>query len=215
MRATTVLFDAFGTLIKIRGGVHPYRKIMRIGMEQGRKPSPTDAESLLSTPLNLIEAANHFGIKVPQTVMADLEACLQEELDCLEAYEDGLKAVSMLQAEGVPVGICSNLAKPYASAVERLYPSVLMRAYSFEAGAIKPSPEMFGYASAVMGAKFPGDIAVIGDSPRCDRDGARAYGMEGYLLCRVGRGDYCSLVDFAHDIISASASLAGHGPVNP
>lgn len=213
MKATTVLFDAFGTLIKIQGGAHPYRQIIRIGMEQGRRPSPADAATLLSMPLGLIEAAYHFGITVPHLVMADLEASLQKELDSLEAYEDGLKAVSMLQAAGVPVGICSNLAKPYASAVERLYPSVRMHAYSFEAGAIKPSPEMFDYASEVMGAESPSNVALIGDSLRCDRDGARAYGMEGYLLCRVGRGDYHSLVEFAHDIISVRASRLSPSPV--
>lgn len=205
MEAKAVLFDAFGTLVKIQGGAHPYRKIMRLGLEQGRRPSPTDAEALLSKPLDLITAAHHFGITVPGTMMAGLEDALQRELNSMEAHQDGIEAVSMLQAAGVPVGICSNLAKPYAAAVERLYPSIMLRAYSFEAGAIKPSPRMFAYAIGVMRVGSPAEIAMIGDSARCDRDGACEYGMQGYLLCRAGKGDYGSLVDFARDLIAGKA----------
>jgi FMN phosphatase YigB (HAD superfamily) len=138
-------------------------------------------------------------------MMNCLEDALQQELDSIKAYQDGIDAVSLLQAAGVPVGICSNLAKPYAAAVERLYPSIMLRAYSFEAGAVKPSPRMFAYATAVMGAKLPGEIALIGDSARCDRDGACEYGMEGYLLCRAGKGNYSSLVDFARGVIAGKA----------
>lgn len=204
MTKPQVLFDAFGTLIKIQGGTHPYRAILKIGMEQGRRPLASDAESLLTRSLNLRQAAEFFRITVHPDRIEQIEAALQTELASIKPFKDGLDAVSMLQAEGISVGICSNLAQPYASAVERLYPSVRLHAFSFKAGAVKPSAEIYAYASRIMNVENPQQISMIGDSVRCDRDGARMYGMRGYWLCREGRGDYSSLLDFADAILNTS-----------
>lgn len=189
--------------LQIQGGAHPYRAILKIGVEQGRRPLATDAQSLLSRSLNLREAAEFFRITVPPDCMTEIEASLQRELANMEPFADGLHAVSLLQDAGISVGICSNLAQPYASAVERLYPSVHLHAFSFEAGAIKPDNEIYAYASRILKAEHPQQISMVGDSPRCDRDGALAYGMHGYWLCRNGLGDYSSLLDFAVAILKS------------
>lgn len=201
MNVKMALFDAFGTLIKIQNGTHPYRRILRAGIEQGRRPKPKDAEILLSLPLDLQEAADFFGIAVPPPRMAEIQAALDFELEAMEPHSDGLEAVRMLQNSGIPVGICSNLAKPYAGAIERLYPSVRLKAYSFEAGVIKPAPEMYKHARKVMNAGSVQDITMIGDSCSCDREGPRKFGMNGYWLRRDGFGDYASLIEFAEDIL--------------
>ena len=202
MIVPAAIFDAFGTLLEIHKGSHPYRKILRLGVDQGRRPLPSDAAAILSNPFGLREAADYFEIHVPSALMSRLEAELQDDLDHIQPYPDGIAATAALQAARVKVIVCSNLAKPYASAIERLYPQLDGYVYSFAIGAIKPSFEI--YDRATRAASFPPcQICMIGDSKPCDRDGPTDFGMHGYLLNRAGGGDDQSLCDFAADVLGA------------
>lgn len=201
MTELAVLFDAFGTLVKIRAGKHPYRKILKLGIEQGRRPKANDGELLLTMPLEIREAAKFFGIEASHEFITSLESELDGELSGIEAYEDGIAAVDKLQAAGIKVGICSNLASPYASAIERLYPSIRHHSYSFVVGAAKPNLKIYAHAVALLQLP-PANVWMIGDSKRCDRDGPSTFGMNGLHLDRKGDGDYKTLTDFAEDFLS-------------
>lgn len=79
-------------------------------------------------------------------------------------------------------------------------------AFSFELGITKPDPLMYLTAARLAGGApekhfFSEPTLRIGDSPKCDRDGARAAGLRGFLLNRQGSGDFTSLVEFAETII--------------
>src|SRR5471030_1859189 len=126
-----VIFDAFGTLVKIHDGSHPYRKILKEGIRQGRRPKPEDARTIMTNNWSLAEAAECLEIKITSDLLSKIEDELSMELENIEAFTDGLSAVALLQAQGIKVGVCSNLAKPYASAIERLYPSLDAYTYSF------------------------------------------------------------------------------------
>ncbi|MGN2404883.1 HAD family hydrolase [Pseudomonas syringae] len=199
---TTAIFDAFGTLLQIREGTHPYRKIFRLGIEQGRRAEANDAEILMSAPMDLREAADFFGIRVGDTLMSQLEADLNNELSSIEAYADGLATVAALQAAGIKVVVCSNLAKPYASAIKRLYPSLDGYSLSFSVGAIKPSSKIYEHASQSVRA-LPHQAWMVGDSKRCDCDGPIAFGMRGFHLDRNGSGKYKSLCTFGDELLRA------------
>lgn len=203
MPVLAAIFDAFGTLVKIGVGTNPYRKILKIGIEQGRRPKVTDAEDLLSMPMDLRQAADHFGISVETGFMNRLEEGLREELASIQAYPDGVAAVAALQAAGVKVAVCSNLAQPYASAIERLYPNLNGYAYSFAVGAIKPSFKIYQHVTQLVGAR-PSEAWMIGDSQRCDCDGPAGFGMRGFYLNREGGGGYTTLRTFAEDILRKS-----------
>lgn len=60
MPVSAAIFDAFGTLIQINEGSHPFRKILKLGIEQGRRPQSTDAEQLLTLPMDLRQAADFW-----------------------------------------------------------------------------------------------------------------------------------------------------------
>lgn len=119
-----VLFDAFGTLVRIPKATHPYRQILKEGIRQGRRPRPDDLHHIMARALSLSDAADHFGIKIPADRMAEIHGALEAELDSIEAFEDGIRAVDRLQAEGIKIAIASNLAAPYAEPVRRLYPTM-------------------------------------------------------------------------------------------
>lgn len=205
MPVTTAIFDAFGTLLQIRKGTSPYRKILRLGIEQGRRPEANDAEALMSSLMDLREAADFFGIKVEPTFMEQLEAALHDELSGIEAYPDGLAAVAALQAGGIKVVVCSNLAKPYASAIERLYPALDGYSYSFAVGAIKPSSEIYQHAVQLVRAS-PHEAWMVGDSKRCDCEGPAAFGMRGFYLDREGVDGYATLHTFADELLRSRGS---------
>ncbi|MBC3245026.1 HAD family hydrolase [Pseudomonas lurida] len=202
MPISLAIFDAFGTLLKIGEGTHPYRKILKLGIEQGRRPNNRDAETLLTMSMDLRQAASYFGIKVEASLMRQFESDLEKELAGIEAYSDGVAAVEVLQGAGVKVAVCSNLARPYASAIERLYPRLDSYVYSFVVGAIKPSADIYREALKSVAAA-PGDAWMIGDSKRCDCDGPTTFGIQGFFLDRKGESGFTSLEAFAEALLFA------------
>jgi hypothetical protein len=61
MTINAVMLDAFGTLLKIQNGVHPYRQILQRGRKQGRRPQLDDAHTLMTRRLGLAEAADFLS----------------------------------------------------------------------------------------------------------------------------------------------------------
>lgn len=208
MSVKFVLFDAFGTLVRIPRASHPYRQILKEGIRQGRKPRADDLHHIMAYPLNLADAAERFGIKLHADRMAEIEGALDAELSSIEPFADGLRAVERIQAEGIKVAIASNLAAPYAAPVRRLYSTMDAYGFSFAIGALKPQPFLYRATCELLGAESGDDIGrnqvlMIGDSEKCDRDGPIAVGIQGFLLNRKGGKDFINLDQFADSVLKA------------
>lgn len=208
MSIKVVVFDAFGTILKIEAGVHPYRQLLREGRIQGRRPKPDDAHQIMTLNLDLAEAAEHFGIKMETADLQRLTASLDAEVAGIQPYEDAIEAIALLRQQGIQIGVCSNLAKPYGAAIMCLFPGLDGYAFSYEEGVTKPHPAIYRSICQKLGVA-PGDyfgtnaiqVAMIGDSVKCDRDGPRGVGMMGFHLDRSGKGDFADLVRFAQLVI--------------
>lgn len=199
-----VVFDAFGTLVRIEDGAHPYRQLLKIGRKSGRRPEPGDVHRIMSSPLVLAEAAKAFGITISPAELSDIEADLARELASINAHEDGIYAVQKILDAGIKVGICSNLGMPYVEPVKRLYPG-LSYSMSCEVGDMKPSLRIYQHACDQLGLQ-PFEVAMIGDSLRCDKQGPGVFGMQGFFLDRsAGLGDYSTLSEFADDVVQSHA----------
>lgn len=199
-----VVFDAFGTLVQIGEGTHPYRQLLKIGRKNGRRPMPSDIYRIMNSPLVLAKAAKAFGITTNAAELLAIEADLARELASIKAYEDGLYAVQKLLDAGIKVGICSNLGMPYVEPVKRLYPG-LSYSMSCEVGDMKPSLRIYQHACDQLGLQNF-EVAMIGDSLRCDKQGPDVFGLQGYFLDRnAGLGDYSNLRDFADDMVRCHA----------
>lgn len=200
MSVKFVLFDAFGTLLRIPKGRHPYRQILREGINQGRRPQPDDLREILTRNLSVAGAAELFGIKIQPAQLADIEGDLAADLASIEAFADGLRAVETLQREGIRVAITSNLAAPYGGAVRRFYPFMDAYGYSYALGSMKPEPFIYRSTCELMGALGDaigrGEVLMVGDSKQCDCDGPEKIGIEGFLLDRSGRGSLSDLTQF-------------------
>ncbi|WP_341524016.1 HAD family hydrolase [Pseudomonas sp. G.S.17] len=216
---SAVVFDAFGTLVNLQSKRHPFRQLLKEGAVSGRRASPDDVRVLMSNPWSLEDAADQLGISTSPARLQELQDDLDREVASIVPFEDGIEAVALLRAEGVRVGICSNLCEPYGAAVLQAFPDLDGYAFSYEVGAIKPHAMIYQSICTSL-AVSPGElfgvqkeqIAMVGDSLKCDRDGPRAVGMLGFHLDRSGRGAIRDLVQFAKLVIEARhTSMLQHG----
>ncbi|KHK66452.1 HAD family hydrolase [Pseudomonas frederiksbergensis] len=210
---SAVVFDAFGTVLNLQTKLHPFRQLLKEGIKAGRRASPSDVRVLMSTPWSLEEAADQLGIRVSPARLQELEADLNREVASITPFQDGIEAVALLRAEGVRVGICSNLCQPYGAAVLQAFPKLDGYAFSYQVGAMKPDAVIYQSicnALQVTPGHLFGDqhdqIAMVGDSLKCDQDGPKAVGMLGFHLDRSGRGAVRDLVQFAQLVIESRRS---------
>ncbi|MFG0528977.1 HAD family hydrolase [Pseudomonas sp. yb_2] len=210
MAITAVIFDAFGTTLRITAPSHPYRQLLREGARHGRRPSPGDAHKLMTLNAGIREAADLLGIQVAAMRMAEIESALQREIESIEVLQDAYDAITLLREHGIATAACSNLAAPYGPAVKRLLPDLNAYSFSYELGVTKPDPVIYRAVCRDLGV-VPGhlfgdsaQVAMMGDSPRCDRDGPRAVGIKGFHLDRSGTGAIRNLVQFAELVVAQS-----------
>ena len=140
-----IVFDVFGTLVKIGERRSPYRKLMKWLKENGRQPKPDDAKFIMSQNLSFTELAKLLGINIPDQLLQELEHDLSEELQSIVLYGDTLSILEELKKLGFRLALCSNLAMPYRKVVSSLLPNIDAYALSYEVGAIKPESQIYQY----------------------------------------------------------------------
>ncbi|PJI52359.1 hypothetical protein CTI14_43590, partial [Methylobacterium radiotolerans] len=93
-----------------------------------------------------------------------LEAELREEIESITLFPDAAPTLLALKARGIKVALCSNLAAPYGPPVLDLLPfQPDFCAWSYEAGAVKPQPEIYQYLCDGIACQ-PEEVLMIGDT---------------------------------------------------
>ncbi|MGE8450437.1 MAG: HAD family hydrolase, partial [Pseudomonadales bacterium] len=138
MPIIAAVFDAFGTVVRIERKRHPFRQLLRIGAQQGRKPNAGDLHHLMTSSLTLEDAAELFGISLSADQLKSLQHDLDVELESISLYPDAIEALRMLKDRGIATGICSNLALPYGPVLKSLLGDMDGFALSYELGMMKP-----------------------------------------------------------------------------
>lgn len=83
--------------------------------------------------------AQALGVQPPSGFVARMETQILDELSSLKLFEDVAEVIDNLVNSGIGVGLCSNLAQPYGSAIDSLLPEFKVdRFLSYELGCIKP-----------------------------------------------------------------------------
>lgn len=193
-----IVFDLYGTLVQFGIMRHPFRKILLWAREQGRSPQPDDARRLMTADKDCGELLATLGIFPPANMLAQLHQEIQEELASLTLFDDALQTLDILANQGIPLAICSNLAKPYGAVIDKLLPQFnFARHLSYELGAIKPDREI--YESIVAGTGLaPGQILFIGDTSLADYEGPTQFGFQAKHLVRgqtSGSNTIASLIE--------------------
>lgn len=214
---SAVVFDAFGTIVRISKRSNPFGVLLKEGRRQGLALTPDSTHFVMTANLSLDQVADHLGIELSPLKRAELNDALGQELASIEPYPDALAAIECLQEAGVVIGICSNLAQPYGPVIRKAFPRVRYHAFSYELGVMKPDPSIYRAMCREMGlqtchaepeiAQARSGVVMIGDSRKCDRDGPTAVGIEGHHLDRSGMGQISDLKQFADMIIDHNARV--------
>ena len=109
-----------------------------------------------------------------------------ETHDKFTLYEDALPVLEELRRQGIRLGLVSNGSRDLEAFVRHHALDVDCAIGSRAFGRTKPHPEIFLHALALLGVE-PARAAMVGDSYEDDIEGARALGMEAFLLDRDGR----------------------------
>lgn len=184
MAIKAVAFDVFGTLVRIERPTRPFRKLVRLLHEAGRRRQRDDGVRAMSNALDLRQAASLFGGIVSEENLCALEAELHEEIQSISLFDDAIPTMAALKDQGIKVALCSNLAAPYGPPVLKLLPvQPDFCAWSYEASAVKPQPEIYQYLCDGIGCQ-PDEILMVGDTVEADMVGPRKFGIHGYHLNR-------------------------------
>lgn len=194
---SVIIFDVFGTLVKIGERRSPYRKLIKWLKENGRQPKPDDAKFIMSQNLSFTELVKLLGINIPDQLLQELEHDLNDELQSIVLYEDTLSTLEELKELGFRLALCSNLAMPYGKVVSSLLPNIDTYAWSYEVGAIKPESQIYQYLIDQLECRDK-DVLFIGDTPLADYSGPNEFGMSARL---IDRKNGQKLADVLNDIL--------------
>lgn len=180
-----IVFDAFGTLVKIGTSRSPYRKLMKWLKTNGRKPSPNDASIIMSKAVDIAQLALHFGQVIPKHLLNEINDDLQFELNTIELFEDTIPTLQILKKHGFKIALCSNLALPYGERLKTLLPSLFdVVVFSYEVAAIKPEQQIYEVIKAHFDCVMS-EMLFIGDHPVLDVEKPISLGMNARLIQRV------------------------------
>lgn len=193
-----IVFDAFGTLVKIGESRSPYRKLMKWLKSNGRKPSEQDAKIIMSNPVDFAKLAKIFGAELPEQLLKEINSDLQLELSTIELYEDTVPTLQTLKESGSKIALCSNLAMPYGEQLRKLLPDFFDAiVFSYEVGAIKPEFQIYEVIQSYFGCEFS-EMLFIGDHPILDVETPMSLGMSARL---IERHKNQKLLDIIGDLI--------------
>lgn len=206
MTIRAVVFDVYGTLVRIGERRAPFRALLTRMEAAGRPREAGDASTIMSRELDLAGAAKLLGANLSAPELSELERDLETELASVRLFPDSLAVLQALAARGLKLGLCSNLAAPYAAPVLGLLPPLDAYAWSFEVGATKPEPAIYAHVCRQLGCE-PAQVLMVGDTPEADLHGPRRYGMRSLLLRREGPKAGDATGDTIADLGGVLASL--------
>lgn len=179
-----VVFDVYGTIAEIRDPQRPFKQLLNLMREAGTSVLDDYAERLMSHPLDLKQAAQLFNAAISKEALIQLDQALQRELQSIALFTDTIPVLTHLKQAGFKLGLCSNLALPYAAPIEQLLPLRMdFYAWSFEVGAVKPDPKIYHHVCQQLGLP-PEEVLMVGDTLDADVLGPRDIGMRSMQIVR-------------------------------
>ncbi len=219
-----VLFDAAGTLFRVRGSVGA--AYARVAARYGVEVAPAEIEARLRTAFRSMAPLCFPGVAAAQLpdherrwwrhVVADafagarfldFEAFFAELFayfagaEAWETFADVQPTLAALQAAGIRLGIVSNFDGRLVTVCEGLHIASYFQAIvmSGRAGYAKPDPRIFAAALGRLGVTA-GDTVHVGDNEVEDAQGARAAGIRAVLIQRDAVADAGKRPDSIRDL---------------
>lgn len=178
---TAVIFDLYGTLLRLPHDSQPY-------LQLARKTTKSLREAIHVALTTDCPGLSDFAIQIGLDTLDNLTALeyeLKEDINAVEVYPDVLPTLKSLREAGIRIGVISNLATPYKnpftdSGLEELVDSVT---FSCDCGLAKPDPAIYKVALTQLNISAE-DCIMVGDSLKSDVDGPAKIGIMGIHLVR-------------------------------
>lgn len=181
MPIRAICFDAFGTIVEIGDKRRPFRELLDDHRGGGR------SIDVLTRPLGLREVVKELAIAIGEARLIELEKDLSEECASVHLRPGMDLAWAAARRADLRIGVCSNLAQPYAEPLLACLPGIPdALILSFEVGTLKPEAAIYHILCERLGCSAD-EILFVGDSPRNDELGPRAIGMHAISVSRFER----------------------------
>ena len=177
-----VVFDLYGTLVTPPSGDTAHRRLARMASERGGDGKAVRECMVSESTLTEFSKARYPGL-FSEFELAEMEDAARAEASASVPYGDTAGFLGEMDAKGWVWGVCSNLARPFETVLERLPSKPAFKALSFAEGFLKPSPWIMSN-SLKSGLLDCRRIVVVGDSD--ESDGGLAKALGGWFL-RVDR----------------------------
>ena len=202
-----IVFDAFGTLVRISAPTRPYAAL-RKHLESSAVTAGSDfARRAMTGRWSIAELAQR---PIESDQIDRFERGVTEEVASVVPFDDAAEAIERALAQAHRVIVASNLAWPYGRAVEEWLSqwgdvgalgedreSRLLTAFSFDVGYVKPEPAFYHWVTAALAGLLdkPSSalrLAMVGDKQAEDCDAPLAAGWRAW---RVNRAQGQGLMD--------------------
>ena len=222
MTLRAVLFDVDFTLAR-PGPELGAEGYVRVGKRHGLELDPARYEEARATALETLQRHPElvhdeeiwyaFAERVIRGMGGDSERVREcaieiergwERSDNFDLYEDALPVLEELRGHGLKLGLISNGARDPDEFVRDQALDVDVAIGSREYGKTKPHPTIFLTALERLGVAVH-EAAMVGDSLADDVEGARAVGMQAFLIDRRGQGP--AQPDVLPDLYALPAAL--------
>jgi HAD superfamily hydrolase (TIGR01549 family) len=192
-RIKAVALDAFGTLVEIHDKRRPYARLAKAAAQ------PL-ARSPMCEPIDLDAMVDLCGLTLGASEMSALHGDLKAELESIQPYPEARAVLEELRRIGMRTAVASNLALPYARPIEDELGHLLdVSCMSFEVGFIKPDSGFYAALCRRLNL-LPQEVLMIGDTWRCDYEGATTAGLHAIHLDRRGNAEEHRLSVSATDL---------------
>lgn len=151
--------------------------------QQGRKPQPNDAATIMSLDGDFETIASYLGYQLPVPLLAEMNDDLQHDLKHMHAFEDSIPTLIELKNLGYKLAICSNAATPYGERAQSILPPLDAYAWSFKVGTNKPDSMIYQYFLNQLQC-HPNEVLFIGDTQIADVEGPQNLGMSAQIIDR-------------------------------
>lgn len=179
---SVVIFDLYGTLIRLSRDSRPYLHLCRSCgvLHRLRLSLSVHAPTLEDFCIAL-------GVSCPSN-LGQLQSDLDKDIDSAKLFDDVIPTLDVLREKQISLALISNLASPYKQpffelGLDRYFECAV---FSCDIGVAKPAAAIYQSVLAYHGITA-NDAMMVGDNHRADVSGPSACGIRGYHIDRQHR----------------------------
>jgi len=196
-----VLFDLFNTLVEGRKPEDQIIRAFRLRYDFYYVQKHVCGQVFTNWDVYISNILRGVGLSANEENRRILTRIFELDTSEITPFREAIPVLKALKAQGLRLGLISNIPNPKYDPPEELTKLFDAIAYSYKIGSLKPEKRIFD--EIIRDIALPrSELVLVGDSVRGDMDGARSSGIKGILLDKTAEH-----MDFPERIASLSELL--------